>query len=81
MTNSRRSTNRRVDKTMYYEVGNMVQFSTDSGGIVTATVIARVDRLWDGQPGFIGADADGARAWGLDSEIVAVGAIADPDQQ
>lgn len=62
---------------MRYEVGNLVKFY--NGAIITATVVARVDRIWDGDPGFIGKDLDGVRTWGLDTEILAVGIISDDD--
>jgi hypothetical protein len=55
---------------MYYEVGDTVTF-TDSGTgktITGALIIAKVDHLLDGAPGFIAAIKK-QRTWGMASEI------------
>lgn len=59
----------------YYEVGDVIRFvDHDSETIVAATVVARVDNIRDGLPGFIGltCDAPPRRTWGVDQEMKAI---------
>jgi len=56
---------------MHYEVGHVVTFRTVNDETVTdAYVVARVDQLWDGKPGFVATVNGNTRTWGLDSEIL-----------
>jgi len=58
----------------HYEVGHVVTFDAANGQRITARVVARVDLLLDGRPGFIGQPVDDPndRVWGLDIEITDV---------
>jgi hypothetical protein len=58
---------------MYFEVGDIVSFTDGDRGreIVGARVVAKIDSLIDGRPGFI-AVVQKRRTWGLAADVTDV---------